>query len=474
MLKNDAQKRLIVSVSLFAIILAIIFSAGCIGTEIISQITTGSLHGTITDTKEVPLSDVSVSLISLAENGSTYNEITDERGEYKFTDVPADTYNISLEKEGYRNVTFPVLIMEQVSMTWNATIVRDCIYYPVNASVNYAVRYGYNGTVYHGYITYVTPYPDGANYSVFPNADITPETCIDVGGGLCEMRPGAGGGLSQLSTTYKAGNRMLAWKLNNSEGSYPSVSGYLYIDLKGTGNMWLFDNKKMSISKAASSQPSYLGSETSTDGRLMINPSDSEIKSIAEEVKQETGSNDTWTLAEAMFKWLKNNTEYYRGPESDNYTQTATEVLSNHRGDCDELSFLYISLCRAIGIPARFVEGYMVTINPDEPEGYAGHVWAEFYDGEWVPVEVATEGKVNVANDAIRHFGITLPDHVPVFVEDGTSESLNRTGSGGSYRDRMPSFSPYVYYDAVNYDPMYLTVCSNGTERTRTLTKEKE
>ena len=459
---QDAQKKLVVSVSLFAIIFAIVFSAGCIDidTGIISQINTstqsdtGSLHGTITDSKQVPLGDVSVSLISLVENGSTYNYTSDEQGEYKFTDVPSAAYKVFVEKAGYRNITFPGLfIMEQSSMILNFTLVRDCFYYPVNASVNYTLRDGYNGTIYHGYITYFMPYPDGANYTVYPAID---------------------GSLSQLSITYKAGSRILTWKLNNSEGSYPSISGYFYIDMKGTGTMKLFDNKKMSISKAASSQPNYLGNETSKDGRLMINPSDSEIKKIAEQVKQETGSNDTWTLAEAMFAWLKTNTEYYHGPESENYTQSAIEVLHNHRGDCDELSFLYISLCRAIGIPARFVEGYVTTVSTEGPENYTSHVWTEFYDGEWVPVEVATSGNVNVTFYSTQRFGISFPDHVPVFVDDGTSESLNMTGCGGSYSDRMPSFSPYVYYDAVSYDPMYITVCSNGTKTTRELTKDRE
>jgi len=483
---QDMQRRIINFVSISAVVLALIFAAGCIDPEIFSntdetvQNHTGSLHGNITDTNQAPLNGVSVSLISMSENGSKYNCITDKQGRYNFTDVPADAYNMVLEKAGYRNKTLPVLVMEQVTLEWDAILAKDCVYHPVNASVDYVVRYGYNGTLYRGYITYVAPYPEGATYSVFPNTDITPETCVDIGGGLCEMRAGASSGLSQLNIVHTAGNRMLAWKLNNSEGSYPSSSGYLYIDLKGTGNMRLFSNKRMSISEAASSQPGYLGSETSKDGRLMIDPSDSEIKAIAEQIKRETGSNDTWTLAEAMFVWLKSDTEYYSGPENSNYTQSAIEVLHGGRGDCDELSFLYISLCRAIGIPARFVEGYVAK---NESEKYAAHMWVEFYDGEWVPAEVATAGKLNVTLDSDLRFGISLPDqefgialpnHVPVFVDDGTSESLNKTSSSGSYRDRMPAFSSYVYYDAMEYDPMYLIVCSNGTERTRTLEKDKD
>jgi transglutaminase-like putative cysteine protease len=409
---------------------------------------TGSLYGTITDLKKVPLEGVTVSLIN---DVSSYSEMTDARGKFNVSGIAAGKYDVLVQKEGYRDVTLSDFsIQGGYSYPWNLTLSRDCLYYPVNASTNYVLRYGYNGTIYRGDITYTVSYPEGSTYLVFPAAD---------------------GSFSQLSTPYVAGNRVLRLKIDNSNPRYTYVSNYLYIDMKGTGTMSLFDNKMMSISDAASSQPGYDGFQMSGKARRLIDPFNDEIKALAEQIKGETNSEDTWTVAKAMFVWLKNNTEYYRGPESTAYTQSATDVLRNRRGDCDELSFLYISMLRAVGIPARFVEGYIVMKNPDE---YISHVWVEFYDGEWVPVEVSDTGKTNLTNEVATRFGVGLSNHVTVFVDDGTSASIGVDNYDRGYRynyyDELPLASSYYYYDATDYNPMYLVTCADGT---RVLQKDK-
>ena len=453
---QDTKKELFVFVSLFAMMSALVFLAGCadLGLPDIPSSQSGNLNMKVLDTNNASLEGASILLIGY---NASYKGITDESGKYSFNEIPAGTYTAIVVKPGYRDNSGDITINPGSTHTWTFTIARDCLYYSVNASTNYVVRYGYNGTMYKGYGTYVVAYPEGATYSIFPAVD---------------------GSLSQLSTTYKAGNRMLTWRLDNIGGRYSYVQGNIFIDLKGTGTMNLFTNMGTSISEASSGQPGYLANEFADDSyddtRMMINPFHPEIKAIAEQVRQETGSNDTWTVAKALFIWLKSNTEYYHGPESDQYTQSAAEVLHSGKGDCDELSFLYISLCRAIGIPARFVEGYMAENNPDL---YISHMWVEFYDGKWVPVEVATSGKVNVTNAAVNNFGITLPNHIPIFVDDGTGASIskkNRGALGGEYYDRPNTVSSYTFYDAIDYDPMYIAVCSDGAQTTRTLVKEKD
>ena len=423
---------------------------------IVDNPATGGLHGTITDMKNAHLEDAFVLLIG---NAFSYNGSTDKNGDYNITGLPADTYRVVVGKQGYANHSSNITILAEHTYTWNFTISRDCTYYAVNASVNYVLRYGRNETIYRGNATYTLTYPDGATYSVYPAAD---------------------GSLSVLSTTYRAGNRMLSWKLDNAAGRYSYVQGYLYVDMRGTQTMRLFDRKEMRISVASANQPNYLGSETAEDGRTMIDPYNSEIRAIAELVRDGTGSDDIWTVAESMFAWLKNNTSYYHGPESDERTQSAIEVLHNRRGDCDELSSLYVSLCRAVGIPARFVKGYSVE---KEPKEYISHQWTEFYDGEWVPVEVASSATMTYENGVTRgesgnitdmidtRFGVSMPDHVRTFVDDGTSQSMPTESGKYFYYDRIPSFSPSIYYDMASYDKMYISACSDGT---RTLVKEKE
>ncbi|HIH18681.1 TPA: hypothetical protein HA225_01765 [Candidatus Micrarchaeota archaeon] len=62
----------------------------------------------------------------------------------------------------------------------------------------------------------------------------------------------------------------------------------------------------------------------------------------------------------------------------------AVWALRNKQGVCVEYSTLFAALARSIGIPARYVNGYVYS---DRYSGWLGHAWAEAYVGEWVPVD---------------------------------------------------------------------------------------
>ena len=70
-------------------------------------------------------------------------------------------------------------------------------------------------------------------------------------------------------------------------------------------------------------------------------------------------------------------------------------VLTERHGDCGQVSLLYISLMRTLGIPARWESGWM--LHPGEVNL---HDWAEVYfEGiGWVPVDVSF-GRYKEAND---------------------------------------------------------------------------
>jgi len=58
-------------------------------------------------------------------------------------------------------------------------------------------------------------------------------------------------------------------------------------------------------------------------------------------------------------------------------------VLESGWCDCQMASALFVALCRASGIPARLVSGYLLT-----PATPAGHYWAEAWiDGAWRPFD---------------------------------------------------------------------------------------
>ncbi|MBW3533858.1 MAG: transglutaminase domain-containing protein [Gemmatimonadetes bacterium] len=68
---------------------------------------------------------------------------------------------------------------------------------------------------------------------------------------------------------------------------------------------------------------------------------------------------------------------------------SAVQVLETRRGDCNEHTALYVSLARAVGIPARIAAGLVWTSRGGDAFYY--HAWPELRlghpDVEWVPVD---------------------------------------------------------------------------------------
>lgn len=68
-------------------------------------------------------------------------------------------------------------------------------------------------------------------------------------------------------------------------------------------------------------------------------------------------------------------------------TSTAREALALGRGVCQDHAHLFIGACRARGIPARYVSGYMY---PGDAPHAASHAWADVHlpDTGWVSIDV--------------------------------------------------------------------------------------
>jgi transglutaminase-like putative cysteine protease len=65
-------------------------------------------------------------------------------------------------------------------------------------------------------------------------------------------------------------------------------------------------------------------------------------------------------------------------------------ACATHKGNCTDFHSLFIGLCRAANIPARFVMGLTVPqADSGTIEGY--HCWAEFFDPKegWIPVDAS-------------------------------------------------------------------------------------
>jgi len=84
-----------------------------------------------------------------------------------------------------------------------------------------------------------------------------------------------------------------------------------------------------------------------------------------------------WDRVEAIYDWVRENVEYKNGP-----LKGALAALQDGHGDCEELTSLFIAICRAADIPARTV-------------WVPGHCYPEFYledesgEGHWFPCQAA-------------------------------------------------------------------------------------
>ena len=71
---------------------------------------------------------------------------------------------------------------------------------------------------------------------------------------------------------------------------------------------------------------------------------------------------------------------------------SAQEAWDKGQGVCQDMAHAAVALLRAAGLPARYVSGYLHPDAHAEPGGTAtvqGHAWAEYWAGEWVPLDPA-------------------------------------------------------------------------------------
>jgi hypothetical protein len=117
----------------------------------------------------------------------------------------------------------------------------------------------------------------------------------------------------------------------------------------------------------------------------------SKIRNLAKETLAEKSAATPWEQVEALYDVTRAKVEYKDGP-----LKGALKALEDGNGDCEELSSLFIALCRASDIPARTV-------------WVPSHCYAEFYledkegQGYWFPCQPAGD----------RAFG-GIAEHRPV------------------------------------------------------------
>lgn len=114
----------------------------------------------------------------------------------------------------------------------------------------------------------------------------------------------------------------------------------------------------------------YLASE------LYIESDDILIKEMALNLKAKTNQE----TARNIYNWIAENIQY-AGYVKNN--RGARYALRYRKGDCTEFATLFVALCRANGLPARYMGGFVTSKSKVLTIGDY-HNWAAFYDeGVW-------------------------------------------------------------------------------------------
>ena len=143
---------------------------------------------------------------------------------------------------------------------------------------------------------------------------------------------------------------------------------------------FLLDPKKLAVSEKPSRQlRTFLAAAPGVEikSRLVVN--------LAKSLRKT--DDDGWTSASSFCQWIRKNVRYqggtYRGAES---------AMKQRSGDCEDMTALFVAMCRTSGIPARTV-------------WVQGHAYGEFYletknrQGYWIPVQLAGNGAVGEMAD---------------------------------------------------------------------------
>ncbi len=121
--------------------------------------------------------------------------------------------------------------------------------------------------------------------------------------------------------------------------------------------------------------------------------------------KETTADLEGWGKVEAIYDTVREKVEYRNGE-----LKGARKALADGWGDCEELTCLFIAMCRAEDIPARTV-------------WVEGHCYPEFYlvddagTGHWYPCQAA----------GTRAFG-SMPDQLPILQKGDSFRDPDRPG----------------------------------------------
>ncbi|MFV0438569.1 MAG: transglutaminase-like domain-containing protein [Desulfopila sp.] len=119
-----------------------------------------------------------------------------------------------------------------------------------------------------------------------------------------------------------------------------------------------------------------------------LGPIDGVVKKLADQIV--AGKTGVYAKAKAIYDWTCEN--MYRDPETEGCgAGDVCALIARPGGKCTDIHSVFVSLCRAAGVPAREIFGIRLGKTDGEDITTWQHCWAEFFlpGSGWVPVDPA-------------------------------------------------------------------------------------
>jgi len=132
---------------------------------------------------------------------------------------------------------------------------------------------------------------------------------------------------------------------------------------------------------------------------------------------------------------------------------TAPTVLERGNGSCSEYTFVYISMCRAAGIPARYVGSVVIRGDMNAMDDVF-HRWVEVYlpNYGWIPVD-PSGGDSDSPQHQANYFGHLNNRYLVTTESGGGSETLDWTYNSHQFWSTLPKtlvvFENYADWEAI-------------------------
>ena len=109
---------------------------------------------------------------------------------------------------------------------------------------------------------------------------------------------------------------------------------------------------------------------------------------VVDAVKVGASRQDLHQLAEHVAEFVRASMTYLPGATS--VSSTAQQAWDRQAGVCQDMTHVTVGLLRSLGVPTRYVSGYLYsepTVVPGLTISGESHAWIEYWAGEWTGID---------------------------------------------------------------------------------------